>query len=475
MWCRCQALRLATDKRFIEAYETLAELPAEQRSLVSDQMAELQPKYQEDLIRRSETLSRVHVPIRGRADEDAVRLAYDYLSRASHLADDEAIKVKLDLLSDRLSDYYLKQAARLLSKPRGSGAGLGWLMLQEAQNYKPDLQTIKDNFTKYAPVYETHARLSIGIRMRDQTSRREGVGFADQMTDTIAAGLEAAHVPGLKVVSLPQTPPTGTDSQIDAAVTQPNFQLLGDILQHRVEKKMDTERMTSHYRSGQSEIHNPAWLEAKRQNDAAQDDIAKAEELQRTPGRRKKSPAEAEEEMRTLTSRQSELKKKLDSLPEYVLKDVILPYNYTKRTVQLTGIVELSFRLAESSGEAREATHVSMNLPKTYVLLENVKPEDVDGVLENDTPPDELELLGEAERQTRSAMMSKLVEKLGDLPKTILEKARSQAASKDAEAAAESYILYLNSTPAKSAPERLEAQQFLQKEFNVGPPKSASQ
>ena len=467
---------LAADKRYVEAYETLAELPAEQRTLVSDAMTDLQPRYQEDLIRRSETLSRLHVPIRGRADEDAVRLAHDYLSRVSRMTDDEAVRVKLDLLSDRLSDYYLKQATRLLSKPRGSGAGLGWLMLEEAQTYKPDLQAIKDSFTKYAPLYETHAKLSIGIRMRDQTSRREGMGFADQMTDTIAAGLEAAHVPGLKIVSLAQIPATGTDSQADASLTQPNFLLQGDILQHRVEKKSDTERMSSHYRSGQSEIHNPAWLEAKRQVDAVQEEIDKAEEsLRPAPGRRRKSPAEAEQEMRALTDRQSELKKKLASVPEYVLQDVVLPYNYTKRTVQLTAIIEMSFRLSAPSEEPREVTRVSMNLPKTYVLLENVKPEDVDGILENDTPPDELELLGEAERQAKTAMMAKLVEKLGDLPKGVLDKARGQAASKDAEAAAESYVLYLNATAAKATPERAEAEQFLQKEFNVGQAKSAAQ
>src|SRR5205085_3851238 len=110
---------LAASKQFIEAYEKLLALPEGQRAFVTEELDKLRPQYLEDLVTRSNDLTRVHIPIRGRADEDAVRTAFDYLTKATKLSEEDTVKVKLDLVSEKISEYYLQLATKQLEKPRG--------------------------------------------------------------------------------------------------------------------------------------------------------------------------------------------------------------------------------------------------------------------------------------------------------------------------------------------------------------------
>jgi hypothetical protein len=242
-----QSQQFADQKQFVEAYELLASLPESQRSMTQEQLTALQAPFIDDAVKRADSLSRVHLPIRGRADEDGIRTGHRYLQEASKLSDDEMVRVKLDLLSDRVSEYYLKEAQRLLAKPRGSGAGLGWLFLEQAQRYKADAEAVKDAFTKNAPLYDKRAKLSLEIHFRDQTSRRDSVGFADQLSDAVASGLERLALPGLRLISSRgQVAATADNNDIPA-----NFQLQCDIVQHRVAKQEDRQRVASRYRAGQ--------------------------------------------------------------------------------------------------------------------------------------------------------------------------------------------------------------------------------
>src|SRR5437764_662690 len=169
-----QSKEYAGRKEFIDAYEVLADLPDSQRPLVSDQLAALSKDYVTAASRRAQKLQEIHIPIKGRADEDAVREAHELLNHASSLTGDPAIKLKLDLLDDKISAYYVDQARRYLQKPLGSGVGVGWLYLNEAQRYRTtNEQAIKDEVARYSPTYQLRARLSVGIVLRDQTSRRD--------------------------------------------------------------------------------------------------------------------------------------------------------------------------------------------------------------------------------------------------------------------------------------------------------------
>ena len=113
--------------------------------------------------RRAQKLQEVHLPIRGRADEDAIRQAYGLLDRASSLSGDPAMKLKLDLLSDKISAYYVEQARKYFEKPMASGVGIGWLYLAEAEHYKSNLEAVKETMARYAPMYQLRSRLSVGV------------------------------------------------------------------------------------------------------------------------------------------------------------------------------------------------------------------------------------------------------------------------------------------------------------------------
>lgn len=462
---------LALAKQFVEAYQRLESLPDTQRKLVTADMEKLKDDYVQDLLKREATLSRIHVPIRGRADEDGARQAHDFLERASRLSDDQEIKVKLDLLSDRVNEYYLKQARRVLQKPRSTGVGLGWLLLKEAERYRPDNEDTRNELTKFAPEFETRAKLSIAVRFRDQTSRRDSLGFADQLADTLVTGLENSGLPGLKIF---QQRAAAEESDLASGPFVANFFIIGSIGQHKVDKKVEQTPLTSHYRAGTHDVKNPAWQEVKRQMDALQPDYERAKQehtvaLARAGNNtRKKEVVDAKARVDELEKKIDDLKKKLDEIPETVLQDIIQPYNYLKKTVQLNAVVDVAFRLTDpGAGTPAASDSVHVEVPKTAVMLENVKAEDVDGIVEEGTPPDELQLLSEAEEQAKSALVKKLVQQLSEVPAKVLEQARALAAKDDSEGAAEKYVLYLNSTLAKETPERSEAQEFLRKEFNI--------
>ncbi len=459
---------LAKANQYIEAYQSLEALPQRQRATIADELEKLKKPYFDDLTRRATALLRVHLPIRGRADENAVREALDYLDRAAKVVDDDPVKIKRDMVSDKITEYYMKEASRVLQKPRGSGLGLGWLLLKEGERFKPDNDDLRNQLTKYSPDYDTHSKLSVAIRFRDQTSRRDNPGFADQLADTLASGVESSGLPGVKAVVLRRLSETESDTPSSASLA--NYVVLGNIVNHQVEKKIDSEPLTSHYRAGHREVKNPAWVDAKRQVDALQSelDTEKIAAANAANSKQKARSAELVGAMEKTTRDLNEARKKLDELPETTVQDIIEPYNYIRRNVQLVATVEVSFRLTDPFAQTPGPVDtVKSELPKSFVVLENVKPEDVDGIVGAATMPDESALLAQAEARAQKDLVKKIVDQLTLLPNKVLEEARAALSRGDQEGAAEKYVLYLNATTAKASQERGEAQQFLRNQFNI--------
>ncbi|HEX4662819.1 MAG TPA: hypothetical protein VH196_00425, partial [Terriglobales bacterium] len=457
----------AAKNQFIEAYETLANLPDAQQSLVADQLIALQKSYVPAAFRKAQKLQEIHLPIRGRADEDAIRQAYELLDRASSLTGDPAMKLKRDLLSDKISAYYVEQAKRYLQKPMASGVGMGWLYLGEAEHYKPNLEPVREAMAQYGPAYQLRSRLSLGLVLRDQTSRRDSVGFADQMRDAIASGLESSGVP-VKVVR--QT------SEAQSSV-QPNFVLIGEILEHRVVKNATLETLQSKYRAGTHDVKSEAWLQANQEYEAAQQQLtlAQRELADAQAQHRKKEIVLADSDAVALAQKHvTDKRQKLDTTQETRSENVIEPYNYTKRTVDLTAVVDMDFRITDQSGNPIEAAvPVRKDDHRTVVVLENVKPEDTEGIKKQSTDPDETQFLTDLEIQERDALVKSVREKVLLLPGKILAEARNRAQRGDLDGAAEEYILYLNAVTDQSQP-RDEAAAFLRDHFNVNVAVSSS-
>jgi len=83
------------------------------------------------------------------------------------------------------------------------------------------------------------------------------------------------------------------------------------------------------------------------------------------------------------------------------------------------------------------------------------------------TSPDEIQFLTDAENSARDALIEAAKKSAAELPNIILEQARRRTDDGDMDGAAESYILYLNPTPAIQSPEREKAEGFLLERYNI--------
>jgi hypothetical protein len=443
----------------IAAYEVLANLTPDQQLLVKDDMAALKDGYVVAATAKANELQLAHSPIHGRADEDAIRQAFDYMQRASKLSDNNEIALKLELMAETISNYYVEVAGKYLNKPLSSGVGLGWSYLNEASVYKPNLDVVRDAMTSNTAAYQMRARLSIGVVFRDQTSRRDSAGFADQLQQAFATGLETSGLP-VRVI-LPGA----------AGTLEPNFQFVGEILQHRVIRNAKKETLQSQYRSGSREIPNEAWNKADQTYEAAVLDLQKAQGAYAAAQAKnnKKMMDSANSDVSTAQSTVQQARSKMNSTPKTLSDDVVSPYNYTRTTLELTNIVELSFRIIDSAGNiVGEPIHVVKgDQPKKFVILENIKPDDTQGIKEIDSQPDETQLMTDVEIEARDTMVKAARDRVQELPLKILAQARAKAASNDLDGAGEAYVLYLNCTAATATPERAEAIRFLNDNFNI--------
>jgi len=459
-----QSNEYASTNQFVEAYNVLADLPDKQRSLVTSQLSALARNYLSAAPRRAQKLQESHIPIKTRADEDAAREAYVLLDRASSLSDDPAITLKRDFLSAKISAYYVDQASRYLEKPSGSGTGVAWLYLKEAQRYGiTNLNNLKDQMAQYDSLYQRRAHISVGIMLRDQTSRSDSRGFAEQMADAIANGLESSGAP-VEVVRSP--------SEVAEAM-QPNFMLVGEVLEHRVVKNANLETPQSKYRAGTHEIKNPAWLQAKSDYESAQEQLAAAQRAlaDAQAQHKKKEIAPANDAVQEAQKHADELRNKLDSTEENRVEAIAEPYHYTKKAIDLSASIELTFRVSDRSGNViGQPIEVHRKNHTSTVVLQDVKPEDTEGITNQGVEPDEAQFLTDLEIEARKVMVKAVRERASELPADVLEEARIYAQRGDADSAAEQYIMYLNSTPEASSPERDEAAKFLHDRFNLAVP-----
>ena len=128
----------------------------------------------------------------------------------------------------------------------------------------------------------------------------------------------------------------------------------------------------------------------------------------------------------------------------------------------------MAFRIIDATGNAIEVVPAfKKENHSTVIILENVKPEDTEGVRAEGSPPDEIQFLNDVEIEAREALIKAAREKVEGLPPKILEQAHKHVQDGDLDGAAEAYILYLNATPEVETKERSEARKFLLENFNI--------
>ncbi|HLX82864.1 MAG TPA: hypothetical protein VKR59_03140 [Terriglobales bacterium] len=457
----------AEKSQFVEAYNVLADLPEKQRALVTSQLTELSHNYIGAAVKRAQKLQESHVPIRNSADENAVLEAYVLWDRASALADDPSITVKRDFLSAKISAYCVDQANRYLQKPAGSGAGVGWLYLNQALHYGTvDSSGLKDQMARYKALYQRRSQLWVGIELGDQTSRRDSHGFNNQLTDAIARALESGGLPIVVVRDVVRDPQEGESAQ------PPDFTLVGQLLEHRVVKNPTLEAPESKYRAGTYETKTVAWLKAKSDYDSAAQQLTSAQQAltdAQTQRKKKQVVADANDTVEQAQKNVDELRRKLDATPESRVETVVESYHYTKKTIDLTASARIEFQFRDQAGDLiGEPSNIHKDKHSTTVVVEDVKAEDTEGITNQGVEPDGAQFLTDLEIEFRNAVVKAAREKAAELPEAVLKAARTLAQKGDTDGAAELYVLYLNASPQGASPERSEAVKFLQDQFNLG-------
>jgi len=443
----------------IGAYEMLDDLPPDQRALVAERIEALKDRYIQAAEQAAKGEQKAHEPVNGMSDEQGIQRAYGYLQRCYTLTNDPALQDRIAILGEDLSNYYLQQGKRYAEKPDGTGVNIGWTYLSEALQFKsaPNLGAVHDEMTTVRPAHLLKSRLSIRVEFREGTSRREAVEFAPQLTDAMATGLESAGS-GVKVLR-PQ----------DTTSVQPNFQLVGEVIRHELGKSQETIAKKSRYRFGQEQTPNPAWNAADQEYEKANLELQSARsKLEGAQARgKKKEISDAQKIVDDDQKRVEDLHLKLNSIAQTIAHDSEREYTYTQIDYHLKAVVELQFRIVDSAGnEVVPRITVHRENPAGYSVKENVKPEDTAGVRNEGTIPNENDLLEDAEYKARDELIEKARAKVAELPGILLAQADRRAAEGDNDAAAELYILYLNSTKVADTPERTRVRKFLADQYN---------
>jgi len=451
----------------LRAYDVLASLPDAQLAQVAEQMKALEPAYVQSAALEAKALHQAHSPIRGLADEVAIEKAYQFLQKAYDLSENEAYKDKRDLDGNELSAYLLDQAKHYLAKPGGSGTELGWSCLEKARQYKAsNLDAVRDALVAAAPAHAMRSKLSIRVQFRDQTSQRDSQGVAGQLENAIITGLESSGVP-VKVVRTGET-----------TAVEPDFELDGDVLDHHLSVVPTIEPLDSEYRSGEEQIPSTAWNTANRAYETAQDDLKTAQaELEGAEARGKSAQIKSlSDAVKAAERRVQDAREAVDSTSKTVTRDIIRPYTYQKKIINITGAIQLQFRIVDSLSEHRtELVPITREEHKKDILLVDVKPEDTKGVKSSGTITDPAEFMTALENSAREELIAAVRKKVEELPIKIYQSANSREKEDDLDGAGEEYLRYLNLTHENDSVERTHAKQFLAVSFNMTPVSSDTQ
>jgi hypothetical protein len=152
---------------------------------------------------------------------------------------------------------------------------------------------------------------------------------------------------------------------------------------------------------------------------------------------------------------------------------VVRPYTYHKRIINITGVIQLQFRIGESLSEPRtNLVPISREEHKQDVLLEDVKPEDTKGIQSSGTVTDTSQFMTALENSARDELIAAVRKRVEELPLKIYQTGSSHEKEEDLDGAGESYLRFLNLTKEDNSPERIHAKQFLLTSFNMRPEES---
>jgi hypothetical protein len=304
-----------------------------------------------------------------------------------------------------------------------------------------------------------HSKLSIRVQFRDQTSQRNSTGFIPQLEDAIITGLEA---PTIKAVRFGEA--TGG--------VEPDFQLAGDVLEHQISETTNIEAKESKYRAGTHDDPNDEWNKANRAYEAAMRQLASDQSaLQGAEAKGKKRDVEdAKAKVDADQKAVSDAQALADSLPKTVTSDVIRPYQYVRKTIDVKNTIKLQFRIGETlTGQMGDAVVEEKVDPRQFVSLDEVKADDTEGVKLGGTTPNTGEMQTALDNSARDELVQKVRLKVQELPRAVYDAGKTREQEENVDGAGEYYLRYLSCTAEDGSAERRHAKEYLAEKFNMRP------
>jgi hypothetical protein len=250
---------------------------------------------------------------------------------------------------------------------------------------------------------------------------------------------------------------------------EPDFQLEGNVLEHEVIETPTSVSKASSYRTGTHQETNEEWTKANRAYEDARDQMQsdQAELDAANKLNNKKKIAEFSNKVSDDRKLVSDAGTKRDSIQQNVIKDDIRTYQYTQKTIDIKNIIKLQFSISRAqSGPMGAPIVVEKEESAKYLLVQDVKAEDVEGVKLNETTPDTRGMQTALENKVRDQLKDAVAAKVVELPQAIYDEAKSREKEENMEDAGEAYMRYLGVSPADQTPERTHAEQFLRAQFN---------
>jgi uncharacterized phage infection (PIP) family protein YhgE len=249
----------------------------------------------------------------------------------------------------------------------------------------------------------------------------------------------------------------------------PNFQLIGDVLEHSKTSEAQNIPKDSKYFAGQEQVPNEAWAQLNREIEKINRQLdTERSQLQGAEARgKKKEVSDAKNAINQDSAKVEQLQTKMDTVPKTLSHPITQSYTYTEVVHKVVVTVDLQFHILDGSGtEVVPRIAIHKQTPNSYTELKDVKPEDTQGVKNNFIIPDENKFFEQTEYAARDELIDDARKKIAELPGIVLATADRKAANGDSDGAAELYILYLNCTPIANTPERNKAQKYLADVFN---------
>ena len=250
--------------------------------------------------------------------------------------------------------------------------------------------------TLAGPVHQLRSKLSIRVTFRDRTSRQDAVDFARQLTDSLAGGLDSFG-PNIKVVR------PNEDTKVQA-----NFLLVGDVLQRAVEDPAQRTAKPSKYRSGEQDQVNDEWAAADREYQPANLTLETDRRLLEgaEAGGKKNRIADAERQTTEAQKKVMDALAKRDALPHFRHVSTEQSYTYNEVTHPLKATIELGFVIQDNSERIIVPTvSIPETQQQTYVVLENVRPDDIMGVRHQGEVPTSTQFLENAGNAARDLLL----------------------------------------------------------------------